>query len=149
MGYEPEVILAGRRINDQMGRHIAQRVVKLMIRKKIAIPGARVLVQGFTFKENCSDIRNTRVADLVDELASYGLAVDITDPWAHADEMAEHYGLKPITPVPGSYDALILAVAHREFRDQDETHLKQLLKTPHVVFDVQSVLPRACVDARL
>ncbi|MHB1543854.1 MAG: nucleotide sugar dehydrogenase [Gammaproteobacteria bacterium] len=149
VGYEPEVILAGRRINDHMGRHIAQRVVKLMVRKKIAIPGARVLVQGFTFKENCADIRNTRVADLVDELTSYGLAVDITDPWAHADEMVEYYGLRPVTPEPASYDALILAVAHREFRDQDETHLNRLLKTPHVVFDVQSVLPRTCVDARL
>lgn len=149
VGYEPEVILAGRRINDGMGRHIAQRVVKLMIRKKIAIPGARVLVQGFTFKEDCADIRNTRVADLVDELASYGLIVDITDPWAHADEMTEHYGLRLGTPEPGSYDALILAVAHREFRDQDETRLNRWLKNPHVIFDVKSVLPRASVDARL
>ncbi len=149
VGYEPEVILAGRRINDLMGRSIAQRIVKLMIRKQIGIPGARVLIQGFTFKENCADIRNTRVADLVAELVSYGLEVDITDPWAHADEMAEHYGLRTVTPQPASYDALILAVAHREFRDQDAFALNRLLKTPHVIFDVKSVLPRQCVDARL
>lgn len=149
VGYEPEVILAGRRINDHMGREIAQRVVKLMARKKILLSGARVLVQGFTFKEDCADIRNTRVADLVDEIKSYGLAVDITDPWASADEMVAHYGLKPTTPEPHAYDALILAVAHREFRAQERGDLDRLLKIPHVIFDVQSVLPVAWVDGRL
>jgi UDP-N-acetyl-D-galactosamine dehydrogenase len=149
-GYQPEVILAGRRINDSMGRWVATRVVKLMLKKGIALPQATVLIQGFTFKENCADIRNTRVAELVSELRSYGVAVEITDPWAHPDEVREEYGWTLVNPGPQArYDALILAVAHREFATQTKADLARLVRNPHVIFDVKSVLPRDGVDARL
>jgi UDP-N-acetyl-D-galactosamine dehydrogenase len=149
-GYEPEVILAGRRINDSMGRWVATRLVKLMLKKRISMTEATVLVQGFTFKENCADIRNTRVADLVSELQSYGILVEITDPWAHPDEVREEYGWSLVSPDPERrYDALVLAVAHREFCTQTEADLARLVRDPHVIFDVKSVLPRECVDARL
>ncbi len=149
-GYQPEVILAGRRINDSMGRWVATRVIKLMLKKGISLPQATLLVQGCTFKENCADIRNTRVLELVSELESYGVRVEITDPWAHPEEVREEYGWTLVTPDPERrYDALVLAVAHREFSSQTKADLARLVRNPHVIFDVKSVLPRDSVDARL
>lgn len=150
IGYHPEVILAGRRINDSMGTYVAERVIKLMLRKSVAVVGARVLVLGFAFKENCPDVRNTRVIDIVRELQSCNVQVDVHDPWVSAHEMQEEYGIAPIAkPEANSYDAVILAVAHNEFRALGATGIKALAKPRAVIFDVQSALPRDAVDGRL
>jgi len=149
VGYHPEVILAGRRINDNMGVFIASKVVKLMINKGHKVRGARVLVLGVTFKENCPDIRNSRVVDIVRELKEFGCKVDVHDPWAESDEVEEEYGFPLIERKalkPGAYDAVILAVAHERFRDLD---VAWLTRTNGVVYDVKSCLDREIVDGRL
>lgn len=149
IGYHPEVILAGRRINDNMGVFVANKVVKLMIHKDHRVHGARVLVLGITFKENCTDIRNSRVVDIVKELKEYGCAVDVYDPWAESAEVLHEYGF----PLVGKkeldedgYDAVILAVAHDRFKEMDIASLK---RKNGVVFDVKSFLDPAVVDGRL
>jgi UDP-N-acetyl-D-galactosamine dehydrogenase len=149
IGYHPEVILAGRRINDGMGAHVANEVLKLMARKAINPVGARVLVLGLTFKENCPDLRNTRVVDIIDELRKFNTRVDVHDPWVDAAEAEHEYGLSPVAePEPGAYDALILAVAHRQFAERG-TRLRALGKPACVVYDVKHILPRDMVDGRL
>ena len=150
IGYHPEVILAGRRINDDMGRRVAERLVKLMLRRGIQVVGARVLVLGLTFKENCPDLRNTRVVDVIAELESYGLAVDVHDPWVDPEEAREEYELAMTErPEPGAYDGIVVAVAHREFREWGPERMLALARPERVVFDLKGVLPPACVDARL
>ncbi len=149
IGYHPEVILAGRRINDNMGSFIADRVVKLMIHKGHRVQGARVLVLGVTFKENCPDIRNSRVVDVVRELGDFGCEVDVFDPWASSEEVAEEYGFPLVgreALAPGGYDAVILAVAHEKFREIDVASLRN---ESGVVFDVKSFLDKRAVDGRL
>ena len=149
IGYHPEVILAGRRINDGMGAHVANEVLKLMARKAINPVGARVLVLGLTFKENCPDLRNTRVVDIVDALRPFNMQVDVHDPWVDAAEAEHEYALTPVAePEPGTYDALILAVAHRQFAERGPS-LRTLGKPDCVVYDVKHVLPRDMVDGRL
>ncbi|KPN19934.1 Vi polysaccharide biosynthesis protein VipA/TviB [Xanthomonas sp. Mitacek01] len=150
IGYHPEVILAGRRINDSMGLHVAQRVVKLMQQRGIQTAGARVLVLGLAFKENCPDLRNTRVIDVVRELQSYSIEVDVHDPWV-APAYAQHeYGLTPIAaPQTGTYDAVVLAVAHTQFRELGGDGLRAFGKPGAVLFDVKAILPADAVDARL
>ncbi len=149
IGYHPEVILAGRRINDGMGEHIADRVVKLMSRDMIDIVGARVLVMGLAFKENCSDIRNTRVVDVVHAFKQYHLDVDVYDPWVASEDARFEYGLELVeTPQLGAYDAIVLAVAHDEFRNMQGGILK-FAKNRRVIFDVKHVLPRDLSTARL
>ena len=150
VGYHPEVILAGRRINDGMGRHIAERLVKLMTGRGINVVGARVLVLGLAFKEDCPDIRNTKVIDVVDALREYHVEVDVYDPWVDPHEACEEYGLEPISaPSEGAYDAVVLAVAHRQFIELGEHGIRAFLKPEHVLFDVKSVLPAHAVTARL
>lgn len=150
IGYHPEVILAGRRINDSMGLHVAQRVVKLMQQRGIQTAGARVLVLGLAFKENCPDLRNTRVIDVVRELESYSIEVDVHDPWVAAAYAQHEYGLTPInTPDDGVYDAIILAVAHTQFRELGADGLRAFGKPGAVLFDVKAILPADAVDARL
>ncbi len=150
IGYHPEVILAGRRINDSMGTHVAERVIKLLLRKRVHVMGANVLIMGFAFKENCPDVRNTRVIDVVRELQSYHAHVDVHDPWVDAHEAHEEYGITPVSaPEPGRYDAIILAVGHQEFRDLGEAGIRKLGTPDCVIFDVKHVLPAARVDARL
>ncbi|MET0225821.1 MAG: nucleotide sugar dehydrogenase [Dokdonella sp.] len=148
IGYHPEVILAGRRINDSMGLHVAQRVVKLMHQRGLQTAGARVLVLGLAFKENCPDLRNTRVVDVVHELQSYGVQVDVHDPWvAPAYAQAEH-GLALVTePATETYDAMILAVPHTQFIALGSAGIRAFGKTGAVLFDVKAALPEA--DARL
>jgi UDP-N-acetyl-D-galactosamine dehydrogenase len=149
IGYHPEVILAGRRINDNMGVIIANKVVKLMINKGHKVQGARVLVLGITFKENCTDIRNSRVVDIVRELADYGCKVDVYDPWAGSDDVKHEYGFPLIGTEElraGGYDAVVLAVAHEKFRALDVPALKS---PDGVVYDVKSFLDPALVDGRL
>ena len=150
IGYHPEIILAGRRINDAMGPYVAERLLKLMVARRRPVSGARVLVMGLTFKENCPDVRNTKVVDIVAELRSHGMKVDVTDPWADAPEARHEYGLELVgKPRAGAYDAVVLAVAHRQFRDLGIRNIRKLLKRGGVVFDVKYVLPKNAVDGRL
>ncbi|MEZ5561087.1 MAG: Vi polysaccharide biosynthesis UDP-N-acetylglucosamine C-6 dehydrogenase TviB [Pseudomonadales bacterium] len=150
IGYHPEVILAGRRINDTMGEHVADRVVKLMTRARINVVGSRILVLGLAFKENCPDIRNTKVVDVVSALKSYNAAVDIFDPWVKPIEAQREYGLDLIAqPEAGKYDAVIIAVAHRQFQEMGACGIRALGKAQHVLFDVKHLLPKDAVTARL
>jgi UDP-N-acetyl-D-galactosamine dehydrogenase len=150
VGHHPEVILAGRRINDGMGRYVADQLIRLMGRKGLNPVGARVLVLGLAFKENCPDVRNTRVIDIVQELKEYGAVVDVHDPWVDAGEAEHEYGLRPIAqPQAGSYDAIVLAVAHREYKALGAAAIRAFARPGGVLYDVKSVLPRADVDGRL
>jgi UDP-N-acetyl-D-galactosamine dehydrogenase len=150
-GYHPDILLACRRINDAMGQHVAAEVIKLMIRRGHAIDGAKVLILGFTFKENCPDIRNTRVVDLVRELGEFGARVDVYDPWAQCDEARREYGIEllPARPENGAYDAVIIAVAHDEFRNWGAEGVRTLANGRAVVYDIKGLLPKDQVDGRL
>ena len=147
-GYNPEIILAGRRMNDGMGAYVADRVVKLMLKKGIQVLDSHILVLGFTFKENCPDVRNTKVVDIVKALKEYNLTVTIYDPWANPAAVRREYGLEVVNKLPEGekFDAAIAAVAHREFQGLD---IASLLKPNHVIFDVKATCPRAAVDGRL
>jgi UDP-N-acetyl-D-galactosamine dehydrogenase len=150
IGYQPEVILAGRRLNDGMGAYVVHSVVKMMMKRGIASSNSKALILGLTFKENCPDLRNTRVVDIVSEFEDYGTQVDVYDPWVSAAEAEQEYGLKPISELKeGEYDAVILAVAHREFRQMGAQRIRALCKENGVLFDVKHVLPVDAVDARL
>src|SRR5690554_304770 len=150
LGYYPEVILAGRRINDGMGEFIAGAVIKLMARHKIPLVGANILIMGLAFKENCPDLRNTRVVDIIRELESYHAFVQVYDPWVDPEEALHEYGLETVsTPCPSSYDAIILCVGHHQFKDMGAEVIRALGKPQHVLFDVKHVLPKHLVDARL
>ena len=146
VGYRPEVILSGRRINDNMGSHIARKVVKLMAQGDCPIKGGKVLILGITFKENCPDIRNTKVIDVIGELLTYGLDVDIFDPHAAADEVMKEYGVSLISSLDRTYDAIILAVGHSEFKDLNWKKIRTL-KT--IVYDVKGILDKSMITARL
>lgn len=150
VGYYPDVILAGRRINDGMGQHVASQLIKAMIRKHIQVDGARVLILGFAFKENCPDLRNTRVIDVVRELKSYGISVDIHDPWIDPAESEREYGIVPVAELQhGAYDAIVLAVAHQQFRDLGAEGVTALGAETHVIYDLKYVLPAEAADLRL
>lgn len=148
VGYHPEIILAGRRLNDSMGKHVATEVIKLMMRKDLKVIDAKVLILGFTFKEDCPDVRNTRVIDIYRELRSFDMEVDVYDPWASKEEVSHEYGIEIIDgqtpPDLTAYSAIILAVAHREFKALSVRKSDQ-----QVVFDVKAVLDKELVDARL
>ncbi len=148
-GYNPEIILAGRKMNDSMGSYVAQETVKMMIKKGATIKGSNVLVLGITFKENCPDIRNSRVIDIIEEFQTYDINVDVYDPWASAEEVQHEYGIHLIcqaNDLQQAYDGIVLAVSHEEFLRLDIQGLKA---TDGVIFDVKSLLPEADVDARL
>ena len=148
VGYHPEIILAGRRLNDSMGKHVATEVIKLMMRKNLKVIDAKVLILGFTFKEDCPDVRNTRVIDIYQELRSFDMEVDVYDPWANKEDVSHEYGIEIIEgqtpPDLTAYSAIILAVAHREFKALSIRKSDQ-----QVVFDVKAVLDKDLVDARL
>ena len=151
IGYHPEMILAGRRLNDNMPLYVAGEVIKLMTRKRIHVDGSRVLVLGLTFKENCPDVRNTKVVDVVRELERYGANVDVVDPWANAAESQHEYGLKPAKAVRkgAKYDAVVLAVAHNEFKELGALALRKLGKKNHVLYDIKHLLPASETDGRM
>ncbi len=150
VGYHPEVILSGRRINDGMGAYVASQLVKQMIKRRLQVEGARVLVMGLTFKENCPDLRNTRVVDILQELKDYNVAVDVYDPRVDAAEAAAEYGLELINePAKETYDAIILAVAHQEFRDMGAAAVRRWGKASHVLYDLKYAFPKQEVDIRL
>ncbi len=150
VGYNPEMILAGRRLNDNMGLYVALQTIKLMLRKRIHVDGSRILVLGLTFKENCPDLRNTRVVDIIKELKTYGAVVDVYDPWIDAGEAEHEYGLCPVKkPARGKYDAVIAAVKHHQFASMTAAQVRALCKEKAVVYDIKRVLPHEAVDAVL
>ena len=150
IGYHPEVILSGRRINDGMAVHVAQRVIKLLTQRRIHVAGAQVLVLGLAFKENCPDLRNTRVAELIAELQGYEAQVDVYDPRVDAAQAQHEYGLEMLPQLTDKrYDAVILAVAHAEFVALGAEGIRALGKPGGVLFDVKQVLPKEAVDDRL
>lgn len=150
IGYHPEMILAGRRINDNMGAYAASALIKAMIRAGLTIAGSRVLMMGLTFKENCPDLRNTRVVDLIAELEEFGCRIDVTDPWAEPDEARKEYGITLVSdPVPGQYAAVVLAVAHNEYACLSGAEYRELLQENGLVFDLKGVLPAEYSDLRL
>jgi len=150
IGYHPEIILAGRRLNDAMGEYVVSQLVKAMTKRRIHVQGARVLIMGLTFKENCPDLRNTRVVDIVKELDEYGVSVDVYDPWVNAEEARHEYGLTPVEqPQQGVYDGIILAVAHQQFVDLGATAIRALGKSRHVLYDLKYVLSAQDADLRL
>lgn len=150
IGYHPEVILAGRRINDAMGRHVASELVKAMLTRSIQVNGSRVLVMGLTFKENCPDLRNTRVVDVVKELQDYNIQVDVHDPWINAAESQHEYGITPVaTPEKEAYDAILLAVGHNQFKAMGAGAIRGFGKPDHILYDLKYSLPKEEVDLRL
>ncbi|HQS02373.1 MAG TPA: Vi polysaccharide biosynthesis UDP-N-acetylglucosamine C-6 dehydrogenase TviB [Halothiobacillus sp.] len=150
VGHHPEMILAGRRINDGMGAYVAGQLIKAMLKKGITVQGARVLVLGLTFKENCPDLRNTRVIDVINELKEYGLTIDVHDPWADADCALHEYGLVLTpSPAPKQYDAIVLAVAHRQFKASGAAAIHAYGKPKHVLYDLKHLFNAAETDIRL
>jgi UDP-N-acetyl-D-galactosamine dehydrogenase len=150
IGYHPEIILAGRRLNDSMGAYVVSQLVKGMLKRRIQVEGAKVLVMGLTFKENCPDLRNTRVVDIVAELKEYNCDVDVYDPWASTAEAQHEYGITPVeAPQAGSYDGIILAVAHHQFKDMGAQAIRALGKSDSVIYDLKYVLTADESDMRL
>ncbi|MGG4605769.1 Vi polysaccharide biosynthesis UDP-N-acetylglucosamine C-6 dehydrogenase TviB [Paenalcaligenes sp. Me131] len=150
IGYHPEIILAGRRLNDGMGAYVASQLVKNMVKRRIQVDGARVLIMGLTFKENCPDLRNTRIIDIYKELQGYGVTVDVCDPWADADEAEAEYGIRPTqNMVEKNYDAIVLAVAHQQFKDLGIQAIRRFGKTEHVIYDLKSLFEPDEVEIRL
>jgi UDP-N-acetyl-D-galactosamine dehydrogenase len=150
LGYHPELILAARRINSRMGLYVAHQVIRLMANKRIHVVGSRILVLGLTFKENCPDLRNTRVVEIVHELQAAHAEVDVYDPWANVDEARQKLGITPIeAPAEHVYDAIVLAVAHRDFLQHSEDDIRRYGREKCAVFDIKSHLPPMLVDGRL
>jgi UDP-N-acetyl-D-galactosamine dehydrogenase len=150
IGYQPEIILSGRRLNDSMGEYVVSRLIKAMLNKRIHIQGARVLVMGLTFKENCPDLRNTRVIDVIEELKEYGVQVDVFDPWVDPQEAVNEYNINVTQqPAQGTYDAMLLAVGHRQFKEMGAANIRALGKTKHVLYDLKYLLPTTKSDIRL
>lgn len=150
IGYQPEIILAGRRLNDRMGSYVVAQLVKAMTKKRIHVEGARILVMGLTFKENCPDLRNTRVVDIVAELKDYNCVVDVFDPWVTASEAEREYGISPVIHLEACcYDAIVLAVAHRQFRQMGASAIRALGKNNAVLYDLKYVLSAQEADLRL
>ncbi|RYU44059.1 Vi polysaccharide biosynthesis UDP-N-acetylglucosamine C-6 dehydrogenase TviB [Aliivibrio finisterrensis] len=149
IGYHPEMILAGRRLNDNMGKHVVSELVKNMLKHRIHIEGANVLIMGLTFKENCPDLRNTKVVDIVNELKEYNINVDITDPWCSSEEAQHEYSLSLTEPQKNHYDAIILAVGHDEFKTMGHEAIRSLGKQTHVLYDLKYILEKSEVDMRL
>lgn len=150
IGYHPQVILSGRQINDGMGAFVAEKVIKMLTRKRIHVVGANVLILGFAFKEDCPDLRNTRVVDIVSELENYHANVAVYDPWVNVKEAQHEYGITPIDhPEASHYDAIILAVAHKQFIALGSDAIRAFGKADHILYDIKSILPKNSVDARL
>ena len=150
IGYNPEIILAGRRLNDGMGEYVTTQLIKTMIKKRIQVEGAKVLILGLSFKENCPDVRNTKVIDIVHELQEYNIDVDVYDPWVDASEAEHEYGIAPISePSANQYDSIILAVAHREFAQMGVSAIRKLGRDNHVLYDLKYLFAKDETDIRL
>ena len=149
LGYNPEIILAGRRMNDGMGAYVADQTVKLMLKKGVQVLNSKIIIMGFTFKENCPDVRNTRVIDIYKALKEYNTNITIYDPWANPDVVRKEYGVDVLNELPeGPFDAAIIAVGHKQFREMAIDY-KKLLKAKHVIYDVKGIMPRDIIDGRL
>ena len=150
IGYHPEIILAGRRLNDGMGAYVVSQLVKAMLKERIHVDGARVLIMGLTFKENCPDLRNTRIVDIVKELSEYNIEVDVYDPWVNASEAEHEYGITPVYELETEkYDAIVLAVAHTQFRELGAESIRSYGKSKHVLYDLKYLLSTEESDIRL
>ena len=150
IGYNPEMILAGRRLNDNMGCYVISQVVKLMLQMRIHVNDSKILMMGLAFKENCPDLRNTRVVDMIEELENFGATVDVYDPWVDSDEAQREYGITPVKiPEKGSYDAIILAVGHDEFKRMSVDDVRAYGKEKHVLYDIKYIFDTNSVDGRL
>ena len=150
IGYNPEMILAGRRLNDQMGSYVVSEIIKLMLRKRIHISNANILIMGLTFKENCPDLRNTRVTDMIEEFVDYGANIDAYDPWVDKNETEKEYGFRPIDKLENNkYDTIVLAVSHDEFVKMGADAIHKLGKDDHVLYDIKYILTTDEVDGRL
>ncbi len=150
IGYHPEIILAGRRLNDGMGSYVVSQLIKAMLKRRIQIDGARALIMGLAFKENCPDLRNTRVVDIVRELREYNVSVDVYDPWVSPEEAEHEYGITPVAePQPNAYDGIVLAVAHHQFRGMGAHSIRRLGKPAHVLYDLKYLLRAEEADLRL
>ena len=149
LGYNPEIILAGRRMNDGMGAYVADQTIKLMLKKGIQVLHSKIIIMGFTFKENCPDVRNTRVIDIYHALQEYNADITVFDPWASPERVKHEYGIDVVNTLPNDkYSAAIIAVAHRQFREM-EIDFEKLLEPNHVIYDVKAIMPRNLVDGRL
>jgi len=149
-GYYPEIILTGRKLNDSMGKYVANEIINLMTKKRIQVVDSNILVMGLTFKEDCPDIRNTRVVDVVQELSGFHCNIEVYDPWIDKEESIRQYGIIPVEqPEPGKYDAVIIAVAHHQFKAMGITAIRALGKKNHVLYDIKYILPAEKVDGRL
>lgn len=150
IGYNPEIILSGRRINDGMGEYVVSRMVKLMLKKRLHVRESNILIMGLTFKENCPDLRNTRVVDIINELQTYGVNIHVYDPWVDPQEAQAEYGIKPIATLEeGQFDAIILAVAHQQFKQMDIKQIRALGKSDAVIYDLKYLFPAELTDERL
>ena len=150
VGYYPEIILAGRRLNDSIGKYVANEIINLMTKQSIQVVDSNILVMGLTFKEDCPDIRNTRVVDVVQELSGFHCNIDVYDPWIDKEESIRQFGITPVEqPEPGKYDAVIIAVAHHQFKAMGITAIRALGKKNHVLYDIKYILPAENVDGRL
>ncbi len=150
VGYHPQIILSGRRINDYMGKYVVSRVIKLMLKKRLHIQQANILILGLTFKEDCPDLRNTRVIDMIDEFREYDARVDVYDPWVDRHEAQDEYGIELLDKLDnGQYDAVVLAVSHQQFKDLGADRIRALGKANSVLFDIKYILPEDKVDGRL
>ena len=150
VGYYPEIILAGRRLNDSMGKYVANEITNLMIKKRIPVVDSNILIMGLTFKEDCPDLRNTRVVDVIEELSNFHCNIDVYDPWIDKEESIREYGITPIEqPERGKYDAIIITVAHHQFKSMGIDVIRTLGKENHVLYDIKYILPAEQVDGRL
>lgn len=149
-GYHPQIILAGRRINDDMSKHVVSELVKAMLKKRIHIDDSNVLILGLAFKENCPDVRNTKIVDVIKEMKSYSINVDVYDPWVTHESALDAYGIQLVeSPKSGHYDAILLAVAHNEFIHLNQDDFQRMTKNTSIVYDLKCVLPKETVDLRL
>ncbi|MBT3812810.1 MAG: Vi polysaccharide biosynthesis UDP-N-acetylglucosamine C-6 dehydrogenase TviB [Gammaproteobacteria bacterium] len=150
VGYHPEIILAGRRLNDSMGKYVANEITNLMIKKRIPVVDSNILIMGLTFKEDCPDLRNTRVVDVIEELSNFHCNIDVYDPWIDKEESIREYGITSVEqPEQGKYDAVIIAVAHHQFKEMSVDAIRALGKESHVLYDIKYILPAEQVDGRL
>ena len=150
VGYYPEIILAGRKLNDSMGKYVANEIINLMTKKRIQVVDSNILVMGLTFKEDCPDIRNTRVVDVVQELSDFHCNIDVFDPWIDKEESLREFGITTVEqPEPGKYDAVIIAVAHHQFKSMGIKAIRALGKKNHILYDIKYILPSENVDGRL
>jgi UDP-N-acetyl-D-galactosamine dehydrogenase len=150
IGYQPEIILSGRRINDGMGKYVVSQLIKAMINKRIHVQGSRILIMGLAFKENCPDLRNTRIVDIIKELKEYGIKVEVYDPWVDAKEAEHEYNISLLSQLEkGAYDAMILAVSHNEFKEMSAVSMRELGKEDHVLYDLKYLLTLEESDLRL